>query len=533
MRKTKPQGKLRYAAYLRCSTDDQKHKDYSTIDSQKEIIIKHIAEIGGEIVEFYSDEGKSGTSLNRPGWKRMLADAATKKFDAVCVTYMSRLGRGDSFINAKYELSKYGATVEMVKEKFTDDTAGFIARSMTTVMDGFYVEQVRTHTKTKMAEMVEHGFHCGGMKRFGYDSVVANDGLGFRGAGKDPPKRLMPNEDEAPIVKTAFDLTSAGSTLADARRYLESMTGRQWNPTTVKNMLTNEVYLGIQQFGVWRNETAHPAIVTQDVFEAAQKSMRPATVRVANRKADDYEYYLKGLLYCPHCGCPFTQASGNGRMGRVHYYVCQAANSNRSECPTIRVNADRLHYAVLGVIGRAAAHQTYMHKLIAESAAWSKPSEQQMTIKGQLAKQKQYLEMQIGNMTRAIAAGRALDSLIAALEKLEAEKADIEAQLSAAVKSIDESTRKRPEAWQVQEYWKSITTLWEDLEDDERTQLLGCVVNKVEVKTKELVELEMETIPHQQAQWFELNSRLGAHHLLRTNRPSVFIPSFEIRRIAA
>src|SRR6266545_1639206 len=66
-------GPQRFAIYLRCSSDDQKHGDYTTIDTQRELNRKRVAERGTFIRE-YSDEGRSGTNLNRPGWKELLAD---------------------------------------------------------------------------------------------------------------------------------------------------------------------------------------------------------------------------------------------------------------------------------------------------------------------------------------------------------------------------------------------------------------------------------------------------------------------------
>jgi len=68
-------GPLRYAMYLRCSTDDQAEKDFTTIEVQREIASQHVAERGGTLTGEYVDEGKSGTNLSRPGWIRLLADA--------------------------------------------------------------------------------------------------------------------------------------------------------------------------------------------------------------------------------------------------------------------------------------------------------------------------------------------------------------------------------------------------------------------------------------------------------------------------
>ncbi|WP_309721028.1 recombinase family protein [Armatimonas sp.] len=105
---------LRCAIYLRCSTDDQKYGDFTTIDTQRQINREHVTKLGGEIVAEYNDEGRTGTNLKRADWKRMLADAAGKRFDTVVVTYMSRLERGEVYHVAEYLLGDSKVEVDMV-----------------------------------------------------------------------------------------------------------------------------------------------------------------------------------------------------------------------------------------------------------------------------------------------------------------------------------------------------------------------------------------------------------------------------------
>jgi len=158
----KTSGPVCYAIYLRCSTDDQKHGDYTTIDTQREVGTRHVSAQGGVFVKEYADEGKSGTTLSRPGWKVLLAEAQAGAFDTVCVTYMSRLGRGDAAIIAEYLLKEAGVSVVFVHEQYADDEAGFVSKSVDRLVDGMYVVQVRKHTKTKMREMFDRGL-CAAM----------------------------------------------------------------------------------------------------------------------------------------------------------------------------------------------------------------------------------------------------------------------------------------------------------------------------------------------------------------------------------
>jgi len=486
---------LRFASYLRCSTDDQKQGDYTTIDTQREINRAHIATLGGTMVGEYSDEGKSGTNLDRPGWRKLLADAAEDKFDAVCVTYMSRLGRGNAFIIGEYELAKVNVRVEMVKEKFGDDLMGYMSKTMTTMMDGVYPKMVGQWTRTKMEKMVEKGYRTGGTVPFGYTTIIAEDGGGFHSPDKAPPKRLIPDEATAGFVRAAFDMAATATTLNSIARYLTAVSGRQWHSTTVKNLLTNEVYIGVQAFGQWRNENAHPAIVDREVWDKAQNFLAfRDTTTYSRRRNDDYLYLFRGLVWCPYCNCAYTSNSAHGRNGIVHYYSCQNANK-KGNCPVVRVNADKLHKAVFEQIRRAVNHPTVMRRVINECMEAWKPAEPILfEERGPLAKRRQFIKMQMGNYTRAIGEGRAVDALLTALERSEKELAEVEARLERIEHEIKLSKIEKPTVEDVQKLWNEFLETFDESPDEQRGAVAQCFIHRITITGKELAEVEIENI---------------------------------------
>ena len=118
---------------------------------------------------------------------------------------------------------------------------------------------------------------------------------------------------------------------------------------------------------------------------------------------------------------------------RVHYYVCNSANKGKTKCPVVRVNAEALHHTVLYEtvlyeVERAVSHHTVMHGHIAASGGWGNADETQKAMRGQLAKQKQHLEMRIANYVKAIGEGRDSAALFAALDRAEAERDTIASQ---------------------------------------------------------------------------------------------------------
>jgi site-specific DNA recombinase len=496
----KKSGPSRYAIYSRCSSDDQAHKDFSTIDVQDGLNRQYVGSQGGTVAIAYKDEGISGTTLKRKGWLLLLADAKAGRFDKVVVTYMSRLGRGDMFTVAEYLLKEVGVTIEMVKEQFSDDMSGHVNKKMTQFVDGMYVEQVRGWTRTKMEAMVAAGFFPGGYPPFGLMKVIAIDAAHFHKPDKEPPKRLVPDAETASIVRQAFALFLDTGQQAKVREYLNAVTTRSWTTTGVKNLLTNPVYKGDIVFGQWSNEGAYEAVVDPETWQAVQAAIAARHYRPAREKADEFIYYLHGRVQCPHCGCPYTQTSAWGRSSRVHYYICQTANRTASRgrvgpdrriCPVGRVNADRVHATVLGYMDHAATHRTFMHKLIAQSGGWGSADEAQKALRGQLGKQKQAVEMRIANYIKAIGDGRDSPALMSALDKAEAERETVIRQMEEADQQIAAATIQRPTAGQVQEAWSSLGRVWEVLNEEERTDLLSSVVQSVEVTEKESVTLEL------------------------------------------
>ena len=508
----------RYAIYSRCSSDDQAHKDFSTTDVQEGLNRQYIEGKGGVFAGAYKDEGVSGTTLKRKDWPRLLADARMGRFYVVVVTYMSRLGRGDMFTVAEYLLKELNVKVEMVKELFSNDMSGHVNKKMTQFVDGMYVEQVRGWTRTKMEAMVNAGFFPGGYAPFGMVKVIATEAANFHKPDREPPKRLIPDPDTAPIVCRAFDIFIETRSQSSVREYLNAVTSRQWTTTTVKNLLNNEVYKGVLQFGDWRKENCWTPVVSLEIWESVQEAFGQRSTRAARPDTgDDYLYYLRGRVLCPHCGCPCTQAGFHGRTKKVHYYVCQKANrrdKSQAPCPVGRMNSDRLHYTILNYMEHAASHQTVMHRLIGQSGGWGSADETQKAMRGQLGKQKQALEMRIANYIKAIGDGRMSGALLSALDKAEAEKETVCQQIAAADQGIAAATIQRPTASQVQEAWGRVVEVWDVLLEEERAELMGCFVRSVEMTEKETVTIELLPVimspPLFYSKGFELNPNLGA-----------------------
>jgi len=134
----------------------------------------------------------------------------------------------------------------------------------------------------------------------------------------------------------------------------------------------------------------------------------------------------------------------------------------------------------------------------------------QLSMRGQLAKQEKFNGVQLNNITNAIAAGGNMASLLGTLTRLEQEREHICSQLALIETEIEQATIARPTAAIVQEAWSEIGSLWGELDEAERTELLSSVVNSAKVNEKDRVLLELSPIPKEHGHWFATKSQMGA-----------------------
>ena len=81
------------ALYCRLSQDDMLQGESNSITNQKAILKKYAEENGFSNPVFYVDDGVSGTTFERDGFKAMMADVEAGKAGTIITKDLSRLGR--------------------------------------------------------------------------------------------------------------------------------------------------------------------------------------------------------------------------------------------------------------------------------------------------------------------------------------------------------------------------------------------------------------------------------------------------------
>lgn len=255
--------KIKAAAYVRMSTEHQKYSPENQMAAINEYADKH----NYEIIEIYTDGGKSGLNIaGRAELQRMLDDVQNhrKTYKAILVLDVTRWGRfQDADESAHYEFicKKAGVRVQYCAEQFANDDSpvSTIVKSVKRTMAAEYSRELSCKVFAGQSRLIMNGYRQGGPAGFGLRRMLIDEngnhkGLLTRGEHKSIATDrviLVPGpEDEQNIVRwmyRAFIYEGKNEDqIADDlnRQGIHTDIGREWTRGTVRQVLTNEKYIG-------------------------------------------------------------------------------------------------------------------------------------------------------------------------------------------------------------------------------------------------------------------------------------------------
>ena len=318
----------RAAIYVRMSTE---HQQYS-IENQTAAMEAYAEKHGMDIVKTYADGGRSGLSLRgRAGLQALIADTqtGTPEFTDILVLDVSRWGRfqdPDEAGHYEFICRKAGYRLHYVNEQFDNDggISGTLMKGVKRVMAGSYSHELSNKVFAGQCRLIEKGFKQGGPAGYGLRRMLINEkgeekGLLKRGEHKSLTTDrviLVPGPpEEIEIVHWIYRcFVEDGRTEGEIagllnRRGIETDLDRDWTRVTVRQVLTNEKYIGNNVFNrrsfklkermvenppdKWiRVEGAFQGIVPREIFTEAQ-----SIIKARRRKwtIDDMLLCLKTL----------------------------------------------------------------------------------------------------------------------------------------------------------------------------------------------------------------------------------------------
>lgn len=254
----------------RCSTDLQ---DHSVADQEAEIR-RWTAERGLELVAVFKDEGVSGSELDRPGLNALrafLRDSVAK--GTVVAWKRDRLVRPEDPLDGlllEREIRAAGWTLHylagtnVVGNLLVDSILGLVEHHA----GGEYLRKLAQDSLRGQWRRVLGGDYPGGKIPYGYAKAVVDAqgvvlrtiarGQAHRKAAAERTRLVVGDPFEVETVRWAFGEVERGARLvplvgALGARQAPSPTGTGWRVATVRDLLTNRVYVGDL---VWNRQTS-------------------------------------------------------------------------------------------------------------------------------------------------------------------------------------------------------------------------------------------------------------------------------------
>lgn len=390
--KTATDVKLKVAAYCRVSTDSDEQE--LSFESQNQYYRNYINEHPDyTLVEVYADEGISGTSMfKRESFNNMIADAKAGKIDLIITKSIARFARNtvDSLKTLR-ELKEYNVDVYFETENIHSMDGSEI---LITVLSS--LAQESSHEKS---DSVKWGYQ----RQFENGKVYAPNLFGY----KSNRGELIIIEEEAKIVREIFAMYLQGFSINNIRQNLKERgikTRRgsiDWNPSTLRGMLSNEKYTGNSKNGKTYNvdflhpkrlqnngqvpmyivENSHPAIIAMDIFEAVQierarrlKNKKEVDQKVSKSNRGRYTSInsLANKIICANCGNLYRRAVWTKRSGEKQpvWRCANRLDNGKHVCnKSITLKEKELFDQLVGIINEVLSRKNTVLNDIANEAS--------------------------------------------------------------------------------------------------------------------------------------------------------------------
>ena len=316
----------RAALYARVSSDAQAGEDRTSLQEQMADMKAHCSRKGYTVAETYQDIG-SGTSRKRPDFQRMLADGRAGRFDIIVCWKGDRLSRGMYPAAALMEVvDVYQIRLEAVMDAI--DTSNF---PMLAAVGKMELDNLRERSRMGKRGAAKRGRVPSGRNLpFGYRSDCGVPVI---------------HEEEAQVVRTAFDLYVGGFSTPAVAMALQEMTGREWPDSRLAKLLGKSAYVGEWRYGESRVTQTENGRVRTATPDEAIKVEFPSIVdretwdRVQQLKAERRRrslgstrmfYLLQHLVRCGQCGSLMGGQTKN--QGRNRYYRCRGQKRFKISC---------------------------------------------------------------------------------------------------------------------------------------------------------------------------------------------------------
>ena len=348
-----------YYARVSSESDEQLNSLGNQIAYYENLIKKNTA---WTFVPGYIDEGISGISTKkRENFNRMIADAGEGKFDLIITKEISRFAR-NTLDSIQYTRQLLSCGVGVYFQNDNINTFDEDSELRLSIMSSIAQDELR-----KLSSRIKFG-HQQAIKS---NVVLGNSRIfGYR---KDN-KRLVIDEDEAPMVRELFELYATDQysmkqieTIFWDRGY-RNHNGNKIAHTTMSGIISNPKYKGYyvgnkvkvvdmftkkqkflepEEWVMFKDESGLivPAIVSEELWDKANAVLRRRSEDVKNRQGVcNHANLLTGKMYCAECGAAYYRRESKSRTGVTNSkWVCSGKiNRGAESCPSFPIYEDEI-----------------------------------------------------------------------------------------------------------------------------------------------------------------------------------------------
>lgn len=320
------------ALYVRVSTTSQMEEGYS-IEEQKAKLESYCDIKDWHVYKIYTDGGFSGSTTERPALEQLIKDAQSKLFDTVLVYKLDRLSRSQKDTLYLIEDIFLKNNIEFVSLLENFDTSTPFGRAVIGLLSVFaQLEREQIKERMQLGKL--------GRAKAGKSMMWAKTSYGYN-YDKETGSMTV-NEYEALAVKEIFTSYLAGMSITKLRDKINEEYPKQpaWSYRTIRGILANPVYCGLNQYKGQTFQGTHKAIISLDDFEQTQRELakRQQTAKeLSNPRPFQAKYMLSGLAQCGYCHAPLKVILGQKRKDGTRFkrYECYQRHPRKTRGVTV------------------------------------------------------------------------------------------------------------------------------------------------------------------------------------------------------
>ena len=341
---------LRFVAYRRKSTEDDKHQMYS-VEDQETWILNIAAQYGYNVVADLHEERSAAKPYNRPEFTKMMDMLYSGKANAILCYHTDRLSRNPEE-SGKLQQALSDGIIQKIHASngVYLPSSGNLPLALNSCMASQYVSELSTRVTNSMLQNNRRG-RCNGWAGAGYKNYRDPDNLKKSIVVKDLDILDGTGECRYTLIQKALKMFGTGKySPVEIKQMLDEWgfrSRRSKKPITLTGIhyiLESPFYCGYTEDPEtleWHKaEWYDIAMITEDEYHRNQiikskyKRYKGSKPRICARAK---KFQLKGTMICSSCGCGIGGGEHHKTLadGSIKFYNHYACNNNNHNSQNI------------------------------------------------------------------------------------------------------------------------------------------------------------------------------------------------------